>query len=686
MHEKILQPPDAQSNFYPREEHHALLGALPQSPPRQKGGGDNAAQEATLEQSDVANPNQLSPFGSLITPDPESDLVMDASVTEPNVSHPALAEGSTTFSELVDGMDYGPWPGEDGLQWLQDQAAASYDQVLGSPDPEVSSSLCRTPSWQSDTWARSEQASEEGSQTALTIVPPASPKLLHTPVHLSTMLMEYWFSDVCPMWSAYDSPSNPHRQLASHAWQHSDAVFYALQSMSAICLVDSLPHIKKYVNVLSSQAIQAIQNGVRAQKQPSGGCRRTFPRELLLAIIAMGTSVCWTDPSQLGLWFLGKAHELLDDFEEDKSQLDASGRQELSYFSEALVYWEMLYRVVGTDPRDQLKKRKQIYLKRLVQAMSWDEASPASQVGRETAPSLPPSAPQTQALVIHPWTGVATNIQHTFGLVILLCRDHRAASRKHQHTTQALSDALCDIQLARDLARELTTTDLYQGEQTVNVPTGDNTTPVQHLVDTAEAYRLAALLLLCQTFPDLEMGEIVGKSPDNESAEGGYDRLTRQRHASLALAMKLVETLGRVPPESGTRCIQPILYICAGSGLRFDTSTEGSGCIGVSGIAATASSSHQVAQLDDGSLATPGRATAAVHSATLTRCTLEVSRGRRFVIDRLCALQRSLPPRPIGVALDLVRAVWTGYDYAGGQDPPHWIDIMVDKGLQTLFG
>jgi hypothetical protein len=71
----------------------------------------------------------------------------------------------------------------------------------------------------------------------------------------------------------------------------------------------------------------------------------------------------------------------------------------------------------------------------------------------------------------------------------------------------------------------------------------------------------------------------------------------------------------------------------------------------------------------------------------LTSLTLEVSAARRFVINRLGALQQSLPPRPIGVALALVRAIWFNYDSAdetlNGQ---HWMKTMVNSGLQTLFG
>jgi len=71
----------------------------------------------------------------------------------------------------------------------------------------------------------------------------------------------------------------------------------------------------------------------------------------------------------------------------------------------------------------------------------------------------------------------------------------------------------------------------------------------------------------------------------------------------------------------------------------------------------------------------------------LTSLTLEVSAARRFVINRLGALQQSLPPRPIGVALALVRAIWFNYDSADEKmHTMHWMNTMVNSGLQTLFG
>jgi hypothetical protein len=271
-----------------------------------------------------------------------------------------------------------------------------------------------------------------------------------------------------------------------------------------------------------------------------------------------------------------------------------------------------------------------------------------------------------QALVLHPWTGVSTNVQGVFGLAVLLCREHRKGNKNRGIGTQAaLLDALCNIELARELEAELLGMHFdYQADDGVPTmfETGDEQTPAAHLLSVAEAYRLAGLLHLYQTFPDLEVVKSDTSGPWHDAGNDGSSRDT----AILELTLKLVAILRNIPAASGTRCIQPILYITAASGLRFDVAVEDSRSSSLAGVAPQAG--PFLAQ-------------------TLTKCTLEVSKARRFIVNRLCALHSSLPPRPIAVALNLVKAIWAEYDREEPScEPKHWIDVMVDKGLQTLFG
>ena len=175
-------------------------------------------------------------------------------------------------------------------------------------------------------------------------------------------------------------------------------------------------------------------------------------------------------------------------------------------------------------------------------------------------------------------------------------------------------------------------------------------------------------------------------------------------HALVTLTLKLVEVLKRIPVDSGARCIQPILLISAATGLRFDVPTHQTNfAVGTSNsihnkgtminqaamFDTSASSSSLFNSIDRASdfSADFGSSQADVDAIQLTSLTLEVSAARRFIVNRLGALQQSLPPRPIGVALALVRAVWFNYDSADENlRGMHWMNTMVNSGLQTLFG
>jgi len=54
---------------------------------------------------------------------------------------------------------------------------------------------------------------------------------------------------------------------------------------------------------------------------------------------------------------------------------------------------------------------------------------------------------------------------------------------------------------------------------------------------------------------------------------------------------------------------------------------------------------------------------------------------------RLDELELTLPPKPIGVAKQLLRAVWSAYDEEIDMARrTHWLDVMSYTGLHSLFG
>ena len=76
--------------------------------------------------------------------------------------------------------------------------------------------------------------------------------ILPNPVDISTTLIEYWFTHVCQMWSTFDSDVNYNRQVATVNCTTSEVVFYALQSMSAACLLEITPSFKDSLSLIIS--------------------------------------------------------------------------------------------------------------------------------------------------------------------------------------------------------------------------------------------------------------------------------------------------------------------------------------------------------------------------------------------------------------------------------------------------
>jgi hypothetical protein len=170
--------------------------------------------------------------------------------------------------------------------------------------------------------------------------------------------------------------------------------------------------------------------------------------------------------------------------------------------------------------------------------------------------------------------------------------------------------------------------------------------------------------------------------------------------------------LKRIPPESGSRCMQPLLYLCAASGLQLNpfpligsfpehgqasagTTIEGdhglthSGPLELSGVTdglgIDLEARKGFMQVSDASKASISKDLYPDHAFTVS--TFKVAQARSFVKKRLGMLQQLLPPRYTGTALRLAEAIWAEYDCTSdGGSSLYWFDIMVREKLQTFFG
>ncbi|KAF2716636.1 hypothetical protein K431DRAFT_323668 [Polychaeton citri CBS 116435] len=534
----------------------------------------------------------------------------------------------------------------------------------------------------------------------------------YAPVDVSMLLIEYWFTNVCPMWSAYDSASNPNRQIALTTWQHSEPVILSLQSMSAAYLADSLPHLKPQLAKISGQAIEAVQKHLKQHFETKQDPTAALPVDTLFAVFAMGTSMCWTVTRELGTSLLSIARRLVSSYERQSERLSHSDQKYLSHFRNALIYWEMLHNVVSPDGhQDALAGTSTNKRQRLIETAS-NNSSPPHSVGptRKDFQSLE----RESTCDLHPWTGISRHIQEQFSLVLALCRTHQQRSRNNGLQMAAqLYDSIRDIELAHELESELLTfdpgvTDGFGSLDDSSLDTGDSTTPISHLVDVAEAYRLASLLQLYQVFPDLRIKTALLTFSRQLTTISFIDQsqTSCREEGILALTFQLLELLRRIPIESGTRCIQPILYLIAATGLFFDKPVSqpamrkpSQSLDDFDEIFALVNTEHLILDQQQSLEDVPISRLAPQHQVSyepdpgetsgisLTQCTIRVARSRQFIMDRFRMMQACLPPRPIKIALNLAKAIWAEYD-----DSPallarrHWTDVMLSKSLWTLFG
>jgi hypothetical protein len=467
-------------------------------------------------------------------------------------------------------------------------------------------------------------------------------------VHLPTFLIEHWFKSVCSMWSAFDSQDNPYRRLASGLWTSSKAVYFALQSMSAASLVDHMPHLRAMAISAPRMAAQAISEelGVFSARKGRIG---SFPSSLVLSLFCMSSSVCWTNHEEYGHQYLKQARNVLNRVKRKSSSLGDQDLDLFRFFHGCLIYEEV------------------------VMSMATNVISDGSSLN-EWRTSLPQSASVTP----HPWTGVSPDVFGLFGKVLLLCQKSCARrNRDDSMTMKCLEEAMKDIQDAIQVEEILLAIEAPPIEVSADALAEEIAR--SHLRDATEAYRLCSLLLLYQTFPDL-----VARRIPSQVAEDG---LVPDYAWLSPLALHITNILKRIPHTSSMRCIQPLLCLCAGSGLRFyeDSPSEGfedsiedqiheNICQGFSYNSIIPEPvSLEIDQF--------------CQESVVTQNTLQIGHARQFLTMRLNSLEHILPSKPLSIAKQLLRAVWAVFDEEGSTShKTHWLDIMTNTGLKTHFG
>lgn len=538
--------------------------------------------------------------------------------------------------------------------------------------------------------------------------PPASRR--STPRNFMTMsrslnnpswtLIEYYFKEVAALFSSYDSQMNPFRTTVSRLWGSSLAMCRTMQSMAAATLVNEFPHFGPMGRKMRDEAVDIITRDT------------VIDDKSLLALLMLGQTASWHDPSDLGISFFNLLRKQLNTIASSSNSPEfgfaKTDSNNYRFFEEALIYWEMLLSFVADSEKGLVS----------------DTSQSASSMGESLVLQRVP----------HPWTGIARDTQFTVQQVGQLIRRERKRMRSRRFTSQ---DDITRAQMAIEKAGELEERLLalaHPSEAEIVSP-GDDDTPVWHLLTMAEAYRCTGLMQLYRVFPDLLQRRLPPSESNtsqypasacstsrdpffpidldsmNLSAAFGnptptthttntqntspsplpsthnlYQNHTREKSqaqeppspetvADNWLTEFAVTTLSRlktIPLESRTRCLQPFLLVASCSELRLpplpsDPDPQ-----------RNPSDGHAEGyEGEDGtSNANP--------MPSISMEAIEVSRTRKFILGRLTSYLHVLPPKPINVCLKLVNEVWRRLD--AGENDCYWVDVMIEKGWETTMG
>lgn len=505
---------------------------------------------------------------------------------------------------------------------------------------------------------------------------------------IESKLVQHYFKEVCILFSSFDSLLNPFRTTIGRIFQESPSIYYAIQSMAAAHLANTIPNMTEVGKMMQRRACDSLQAELPAVQSGQTSGTVTF-----LSIVLLGMTTSWHQSNALGEEFLAMARSLIV----PKLICNTSReevRRETQFFEEALIYWEMLMGFVTQD------------------TVTCSSGSVLRQRSR-TAPQ--PAEPSTRArfidgkIVPHPWTGIAPSIQLLFAEVGRLVRKERLL---HLYgSPDLLIQQQQNLTDARSLEEDLLAAE-YPGQQELADP-GDVRTPKRDFLVLAEAYRCAGLLELYRVFPYLlrrRLGLVT--CDDNEgdpSTQVDTDTDTHtvpdtdtngctadffvipwttqpaEQHLGISafsapatppftnpsqppvpfpppprfstphettdttiwlnsLALHILSLLSSLPPTSGTCCLQPILFVAAASELRLTSSID---------------------YFD-------------VHGNDS-----RVLGGRRFAERRLEEFAMRLPEKPLRRCLQIVREVWRRGDEGMGV---FWVDVVVQMGWETVMG
>lgn len=269
----------------------------------------------------------------------------------------------------------------------------------------------------------------------------------------------------------------------------------------------------------------------------------------------------------------------------------------------------------------------------------------------------------------NPWTGICTPLFIYLAKTGTLGRQRSMVQRLALETATAGVKEFLDyglMQRAYGLEKQIL--EYRPPDQSQISDTGDPRTPVSHLIQIAQIYRLAVLLQLYQSFPELL-----------EVGSGGtvhYGTRKNTLSSMLSMSSSMLTLIATIPRTSGVNCLLTLPLIIAGSTLQ--------------------QTAHRVPDV------TPGLSSRDIIAAELLAIHNQdsvISYWRNFVRERITAVHQYVGVAAITRGLEILEKVWAQADLKSALSNASnvligslstslvlWPDVMADEKLETILG
>ncbi|RAK78872.1 Zn(II)2Cys6 transcription factor [Aspergillus fijiensis CBS 313.89] len=529
-----------------------------------------------------------------------------------------------------------------------------------------------------------------------------------------TILRAYYLYHTCRILSGFDSPTNPLREWASKLSTQNEVVHSCVLSISAAHISQqghgtSTLALGHHTRALSSLATSVasldgalLESTVPDTERKSVARRSESMTALLFGITIFGMTASWHDSSSLGIQHLQAARAIfralyshsglclgvsarglgvLHDSSIPAHPLPAHASGAAApqhFFVGALAYWEALTSFV-VDQEDLegaeylLASRPRVSHQGATRGMLKDP---------------------------HPWSGISPELFIYLSEIGAIARRFHYLRRDRSTYMAARGGGSAAFQLQaqrNDLRSHAGRLKVLVSQYRVPPPeavrgTGDALAPAAHFRTLARVYQLSALLELYRMFPELEQQDDPASgpwlSPHEAALEEGVNHEHRRRQLH-ARAVGILSLIASIPETSSTRATQMLALVIAGSTLQPLPVNDGVDLL---------SSGRTSGAGAGGAITPPSYATPTTMGSTAQA---DIQHWRAFVADRLRNLACYVGLATVQQAARIVEESWARADRQAAVGlvghgaarvmsqrglVVHWIDVMIECGLETILG